>query len=100
MLQQVLATLVAVLCAWAILSPHVPTGAIVTAGLCMILVACLSALDDNASSYRGLTVMFGGVLVVASGMLWRGRKARRGAAPGTPRRRATDFGALDEGEHA
>ncbi len=101
MLQQVLATLVAVLCAWAILSPNVPTGTIITLGLCMILLACLSALDDNASSYRAVTVLLSGVLTVAAGMLWRGRKSRRRATtPGSPRRRATDFGALDEGEHA
>lgn len=100
MLQQVLAVLVILVCAWAVLSPHVPTGTIITLGLGMIALACLSVIDDKASSYRTVTTLLCGVLTVAGGMLWRGRKARRGAAPGTPRRRATDFGALDEGEHA
>ncbi len=95
MLQQVLASLVIALCAWAILSPHVPTGTIITLGLGLIALGCLPAFDDRASSSRALTTLLAGVLVVASGMLWRGRKSR---TRGAPARRATDFGALDEGQ--
>lgn len=95
MLQQVLAFLVVALCAWAILSPHVPTGTVITLGLGMIALGCLPAFDAGASSYRALTTLLAGVLTVAGGMLWRGRKSR---VKGAPARRATDFGALDEGE--
>ncbi len=95
MLQQILAGLVICLCAWAVLSPHVPTGTIITLGLGMIALGCLPAFDDRASSYRALTTLLAGILAVAGGMLWRGRKSR---VKGSPARRATDFGALDEGQ--
>ncbi len=99
MLQQVLAGFVICLCAWAILSPHVPTGTIITLGLGMIALGCLPAFDAQASSYRALTTLLAGVLTVAGGMLWRGRKSRRrDTMRNAPRRRATDFGALDEGQ--
>ncbi len=95
LLQQVLAGIVVGLCAWAILSPHVPTGTVITLGLGLIALGCLPAFDDRASSFKALTTLLAGVLVVASGMLWRGRQARRrDTARNGPRRRATDFGAI------
>lgn len=79
MLQQILAVLVALVCAWAILSPHVPTGTIITLGLGMLVLACLSVIDDKASSYRTVTTLLCGVLTVAGGLLWRNRKRRKPA---------------------
>lgn len=89
---------VALICLSAIYSKHIPTGVLGSAGLWMISVAALVAVDDssfaNVHRLESIVVAFlvGFILLVAhvALMVWRGSTGRA-----TRRRRTTDWQAFD-----
>lgn len=72
-----IAILLAGLCLWAILSPRVPTGAILTVGLGVTVAACLAALDDRSDIRRILALAALGDILIVVGLLWRSYGKRR-----------------------
>lgn len=94
--QDVFAVVLVAACAWAIVSPRVPTGILVTAGLLVILASALGALDEHSVPNKLLTTAFAGNVLVALGLLIRAYRTRKSRPPGTPLRRSTDFGAFDD----
>jgi hypothetical protein len=71
MLHDAVTLSVAALCLWAIVSARVPTGIVITVGLCVILVATLWSLDDWASPQTVLDTVLGGLGLVGAGLVWR-----------------------------
>lgn len=76
-MNELIALVLACLCLWAIVSPRVPTGAIVTCGLGVTVVACLSALDDRSDVWRVLFLAAVGDLLIVGGLIWRSFGKRR-----------------------
>lgn len=89
---------VALICLGAIYSKHIPTGVLGSAGLWLISVAALVAVDDssfaNVQRLEGIVVAFlvGFILLVVhlTLMVWRGSTGKT-----TRRRRTTDWQAFD-----
>lgn len=88
MLHDTITIIVFALCAWAIISPHVPTGILATVGLCALAVAALWSLDINRDAGAVIDTMLGGVGLVGAGVAWRvvRRRSRH-------MRRLSDWGA-------
>jgi hypothetical protein len=89
------------ICAWAVCSPRVQTGIIVTIGLLAIVIACLGSFDDWVDIRRLFLVLVIGNLLVAGGMLYRGYISRRIAKtqPNSPLRRAADWWDVRRARH-
>jgi hypothetical protein len=81
MLHDFIASGVALLCLWAIISPNVPTGIWGTIGLGLIATAALWSLDDSHNPWGAFEMAIVGVGFVLGGVAWRvwakGRAARR-----------------------
>lgn len=92
---------VALICLGAIYSKHIPTGVLGSAGLALIGMAAVVAVDDssfaNVQRLEGIVValLVGFVMLVAhlTLMVWRGSTGRA-----TRRRRTTDWQAFDAEE--
>lgn len=77
MLHDLVTSLVASLCMWAIVSPKVHTGILPTMGLGAIFVAALWSLDDWAPAPTVVDVMLGGIGLIGLGVLWRAYRKPR-----------------------
>jgi xanthine/uracil permease len=94
-----LAVLVALICLAAIYSRHIPTGVLGSAGLALIGMSALIAVDDssfaNVQRLEGIVValLVGFLMLVVhlTLMVWRGTTGKA-----TRRRRTTDWQAFDE----
>lgn len=83
------------LAGWAVISPRVRDGILIKLGLILVAVGAsgmglaLATGDPTYVVLRALGLHTAGLFVVALGVLWRARR------PGAPKRRASDWVALD-----
>lgn len=73
---EVLALILLIGCAYALLSPRIPTGILGSAGLCAVAMACVASLDVWARPLSMLhLVMLGAALCLAHAILLAWRRA-------------------------
>ncbi len=92
------AAAVLVVCLISILSKHVPTGVLGSAGLAMIGVSAMVAIDDgsfaNVDRLDGIVLSFLiGFLAIVAHLVWMVYRGSTGKA--TRRRRTTDWQSFD-----
>lgn len=71
MLHDTVSLLVAMLALWAIVSPRVPTGVFITAGLGAVFVVSVWSIDDGFNSDVALDLLLGALSMIGVGVAWR-----------------------------